>query len=256
MSSDVRLNQILRVWYRNFVIFRRTWVVSLFWVMLEPIFILTALGFGLGAYVKTVRGIPYAEFFFPGLLCSSTMMVAFFEGTYGNYSKLAHSKVYASQMLSPLTVPELIVGDLFWAASKAMMSAFAILVVGSFFGLGQSWGSLPALVVLFVNAWIFSCIGMLVTSMVRNYDQIIYPTSGLIVPMSLFAGTYFPIEDLNPVLRGLSYLLPLSHTTQVVRFLFLGHLSPVILIHLGVLLILGFVLTRLAIRRMTSRLQQ
>lgn len=248
--------QVLRVWYRNYVIFKRTWLVSLFWVILEPVFLLAALGFGLGAYVKTMGGVAYAEFFFPGLLASSTMMVAFFEGTYGNFSKLSYSKVYTAQMLSPVTIPELIVGDLLWGASKGILSALAIIVVGQFFGLGQNWGTLAALPVLFLNAWIFSCLGMVVTSMVRNFDQIIYPTSGLIVPMSLFAGTYFPVDELNPVFRSLSYLLPLTHVTTVVRGMALEQWNVMMVAHAGVLVILAVVLTRVSVRRMTKRLQQ
>lgn len=256
MKSALSYRQILRVWFRNFVIFKRTWLVSLFWVMLEPIFVLTALGFGLGSYVKTMGGVPYAEFFFPGLLCSSTMMIAFFEGTYGNFSKLTYSKVYAAQMLAPVTIPELVLGDIFWAASKGFLSGIAILFVGSFFGLGMEWGYYAGLPVLFLNAWIFSCVGMLVTSKVKNYDQIIYPTSGFIVPMSLFAGTYFPLENINPVLRGLAYLLPLTHSVEIVRSLGLGNVSAVLTIHLAILIVLALFLTRWAVRRMTFRLQQ
>lgn len=256
MKNQLIPIQVLRVWYRNFVIFKRTWLVSLFWVILEPVFLLTALGFGLGAYVKTMGGVPYAEFFFPGLLCSSTMMVAFFEGTYGNFSKLSYSKVYAAQMLSPVTIPELILGDLLWGASKGLLSALAILLIGQIFGLGQNWGAFAALPVLFLNAWVFSCLGMVVTSMVRNFDQIIYPTSGLIVPMSLFAGTYFPLEELNPVLRLLSYLMPLTHATTVVRAMSLDQWNLMMIAHVGVLIILAVVLTRYAVRRMSRRLQQ
>lgn len=256
MKNQLMLIQAMRVWYRNYIIFKRTWLVSVFWVILEPVFMLAALGFGLGAYVKTMGGVSYAEFFFPGLLCSSTMMVAFFEGTYGNFSKLSYSKVYSAQMLSPVTIPELIVGDLFWGASKGILSAIAILFVGQFFGLGQSLGAVATLPVLFLNAWIFSCVGMIVTSMVRNYDQIIYPTSGLIVPMSLFAGTYFPVDELHPAFRMLSYLLPLTHVTTVVRGMALDQWNVMMVAHMGILIILAVVLTRMSVRRMTKRLQQ
>lgn len=254
-GAEIQKIQIYRIWNRNWVIFRRTWLISVFWVILEPVFILTALGFGLGAYVQTIGGLPYAEFFFPGLLCSSTMMISYFESTYSNFAKLSYSKVYSAQMLSPVTIPEIVMGDLAWGATKGMFSAVGILMIGALFGLGQTWGTIPGFAVLFLNAWIFSCVGMIVTSYVRNYDQIIYPTSGLIVPMSLFAGTYFPIENLNPILRGISYLMPLTHTTQLVRALALGKFEPYLLIHLVVLLILAVVLARVAIRRMVHRLQ-
>jgi lipooligosaccharide transport system permease protein len=255
---DIHWTQIGRIWYRNFIIFRRTWLISLFWILLEPIFMLGALGFGLGSFIKTMGGYSYVEFFYPGLLCTSSMMVAFFESSYGNFTKLTYSKVYASQLLSPITGTELIIGDIFWAATKGTLSGIGILIVGGFFGLGWSLGTFPFLVVLFLNAWIFSCIGMLVTSFVRNYDQIIYPTSGLIVPMSLFSGTYFPVTDLHPLLKGFFYLLPLTHVVDVSRALILGGLSsfenPFIFLQLGIIFLIAVALTRFAIYRMLGRL--
>lgn len=256
LSGPTQWKQVLRVWYRNYVIFRRTWMVSLFWVMLEPIFILTAVGFGLGSYVKTIGGMPFAEFFFPGLLCSSTMMVAFFEGTYGNFSKLTYSKVYLTQLLSPLTVHELVLGDLLWGATKGTLSGLAILIVGGAFGLGHSWLCWASLPILFLNAWLFSALGMIVTSRVKNYDQIIYPTSGFIVPMSLFAGTYFPIQELNPFFHWGAYLLPLTYSTEVVRAMATDNLHWTNLLHVLVLFLSALLLTRVASSRMQRRLQQ
>lgn len=256
--SNFHWQQVGRVWYRNFIIFKRTWLVSLFWILLEPIFMLGALGFGLGSFIKTMGGVSYVEFFFPGLICTSSMMVAFFEGSYGNFTKLIYSKVYSSQLLSPVTGNELIIGDIFWGATKGTLSGIGIILVGSFFGLGWSLGVFPFLFILFLNAWIFSCVGMIVTSMVKNYDQIIYPTSGLIVPMSLFTGTYFPITDLNPVLKWFVYLLPLTHIVEISRNLILGGLSalqnPLFFVHLGLALAVAIALTRIATRRMVRRL--
>lgn len=256
--KSVHVNQVGHVWYRNFVIFKRTWLVSVFWILLEPLFMLGAIGFGLGSFVKTVGGFSYVEFFFPGLICTSIMMVAFFEGSYGNFSKLIYSKVYSAQLLSPVTDYELIIGDIFWGATKGTLSGLGIILVGLSFGLGWSWGQLPVLLMLFLNAWIFSCLGMIVTSWVQNFDQIIYPTSGLIVPMSLFSGTYFPLDDLHPALKGLFYLLPLTHVVEVVRALLLGGLksleSPIIFAHIGFTLAVALILTRVAVHRMVRRL--
>lgn len=256
--NKLHWNQVGRVWLRNYIIFKRTWLVSLFWILLEPIFMLGALGFGLGSFIKMIGGHSYLEFFYPGLLCTSSMMVAFFESSYGNFTKLTYSKVYASQLLSPVTGTELIIGDIFWGATKGFLSGIGILIVGAFFGLGWSLGTIPFLVILFLNAWIFSCVGMIVTSMVRNYDQIIYPTSGLIVPMSLFSGTYFPLTDLSWSLKALFYLLPLTHVVEVSRGLILDGLgvfeNPFIFLQLFIIVAVALVFTRIAIHRMLVRL--
>ncbi len=258
MNRILRMDwaQVYRVWFRNVVIFRRTWMISLFWIVLEPIFLLTAMGFGLGTYVRTIGGIPYVEFFFPALLCNSAMMVSFFEGTYGSFSKLSYSKVYSAQLISPVTISELVIGELFWNATKGTLSCLGIIVIGSLFGLVQTAWIFPIIPLLFLTAWIFACFGMVVTSYVHNFDQIIYPTSGLIIPMSLFSGTYFPLTNLNIALRSFIWISPLTHSVDIVRTLLVTGFDYRLLINLGVLLILALLLTRYAIHRMVKRLQQ
>ena len=36
----------LKVWSRNFLYFKKTWMVSVFWIVLEPVIYLGAIGFG------------------------------------------------------------------------------------------------------------------------------------------------------------------------------------------------------------------
>lgn len=206
-----------QVWSRNFLYFKKTWLVSLFWIVLEPVIYLGAIGFGLGAFVNNMGGMSYIEFFFPALLSTTAMMVAFFEGTYGNYTKLTHQKTYATIMLTRVGPEEIVAGELLWAMSKGFFGVLGVTIVALFFGLIDSYRILLALPILLLVSALFSCIGMIFTSFARNYDSFIYSTSGLIVPMSLLSGTYFPLEQLPSGLRYLAYLFPLTHGVSAVR---------------------------------------
>ncbi len=64
---------VLKVINRNLLVYRRTWKVSLSFNFIEPLFYLAALGFGLGAYVQPMEGIPYLNNLAPGLIASSAM---------------------------------------------------------------------------------------------------------------------------------------------------------------------------------------
>ncbi|MFZ4403066.1 MAG: ABC transporter permease [Pseudobdellovibrionaceae bacterium] len=244
----------LRVWQRNFLYFKKTWLVSLFWTVLEPLVYLGAIGFGLGAFVSNIQGLSYLEFFFPALLCTTAMMVAFFEATYGNYTKLTYQKTYATMMLTPLGPEEIVVGELFWGASKGSLGVVGVLIISFFFGLIDSWKILLTLPVLFLVSWFFSCFGMIMTSYAKNYDSFIFSVSGIIVPMSLFSGTYFPLEQLPFFIRIFTYLLPLTHAVQLTRdilFLKLHWYSALSLVYLVVSAVF---LARFAIRRIQAKL--
>ncbi|WP_413289623.1 ABC transporter permease [Bdellovibrio sp. HCB337] len=242
------------VWARNFLYFRKTWTVSLFWILLEPLMYLGAIGFGLGAFVANIGGHSYIDFFFPGLLCSTGMMVAFFEGTYGGFTKLTHQKTYATIMLTRIGPEEIAVGELLWSCTKGYISVCGVAFVASLFGLIESWRILPALLILLVMCWLFASIAMIMTSIARNYDSFIYSTSGFIVPMSLLSGTYFPIEQLPGGLRYVAYLFPLTHAVQAVRGLLHEGFTTAVWLHTLVLLTLGFFAMNIAIYRIRGKL--
>jgi len=214
-----------KVWKRNFLYFRKTILVSLFWIVLEPLMYLGAFGYGLGAMVDSVEGKPFLEFFFPGLLATTAMLVPFFEGTYASFTKLTHQKLYTSIMLTPIGPDEIVYGELFWSAAKGLFGVLGVLLVSTFFGLIKSWMVFPAILILFLISWIFSCLGMVVVSVARNYDSFIYATSGFIVPMSLIAGTYFPVAQMPVLLKIIAYCLPLTHGVSLVRALLSENLN-------------------------------
>ncbi|AFX99838.1 ABC transporter permease [Bdellovibrio bacteriovorus] len=243
-----------KVWSRNFMYFKKTWLVSLFWIVLEPVIYLGAIGFGLGAFVNNMGGMSYIEFFFPALLSTTAMMVAFFEGTYGNYTKLTHQKTYATIMLTRVGPEEIVAGELLWATSKGFFGVIGVTIVALFFGLIDSYRILLALPILFLMSALFSCIGMILTSYARNYDSFIYSTSGLIVPMSLLSGTYFPLDQLPAALRYVAYLFPLTHAVAAVREVL--HQGPTlwVLIHVLILLAATWICMNIAFFRIRKKL--
>lgn len=241
------------MWLRNYLYFKKTWLVSFFWIVLEPLIYLGAIGYGLGAFVNNMGGVSYVEFFFPALLCSTAMMVSFFESTYGNFTKLTHQKTYVTILLTRMTPEEIVGGELLWGATKGMFGVFGVAVVASFFGL-VNMNIFAALPVLFLLCFLFSCLGMVATSWARNYDSFIYSTSGFIVPMSLLSGTYFPLEELPKGLHYFAYLLPLTHGVSAVRSIVGGQYTLLVLIHVLVMLIVSWILMNISFKRIGVRL--
>lgn len=244
----------VKVWQRNFLYFKKTWLVSLFWIVLEPTIYLGAIGFGLGAFVSNMGGMSYIEFFLPALLCSTAMMVAFFEGTYGSYTKLTHQKTYSTIMLSQVGPEEIVFGELLWSSCKSFFGVLGVVVVASFIGLIDSWRIFLAIPILFVVSWVFASFAMIMTSVAKNYDSFVYSTSGIIVPMSLLSGTYFPLEQLPSGLKLFAWVLPLTHGVHAVRTILSGSWNWIIIINVAYLVFLVFLFTRISIHRIGRRL--
>lgn len=184
---------MIKIWYRNFLFFKKTFLVSFFWTILEPLMYLAGFGLGFGRYVPPVEQLPYLEFYFPGLLCSTIMMVAYFESTYPNFSKLNYQRIYTTILMTRIDSSDIWFGEALWGTTKALLSAIGLVIVASFFGM-YSHKLFLLIPVLLLTAWIFSSFGLIMISIAKSYDSFVYSTSGLIVPLSLFSGTFFSLK--------------------------------------------------------------
>ena len=63
----------LAVWRRNATMYGRTWKLNILPNFFEPVFYLTAVGVGVGAYIQEMGGMSYLEFLAPGLVCVAAM---------------------------------------------------------------------------------------------------------------------------------------------------------------------------------------
>lgn len=247
---------VVSIWMRNFLQFRKTWMVSLFWIVIEPLFVLLALGYGLGSYIPQVEGASYIEFFFPALICNSVMMVSFFECSYASFTKLSYSHVFRTALLAPMLPIHILSGEVLWGATKGLLSAIGVLLVASFFGAVGSFKIIFALPVLFLLGLLFAMFGMLITSLVRNYDQIIYPSSGLIIPLSLFSGTYFPLTSLPAFFQVITFLSPLTHAVSATRSIQQGKISAFLVVNILALILFLYICQRLTAKHFEKRLMQ
>lgn len=215
------MKSVYAIWLRNLLYFRKSLLISFFWSAYEPILYLLAIGFSLGRAVGQVEGVSYAEFYLPGLLASTAMMVSYFESSYGGFTKLQYQKTYSTILLAPISTAELVIGEILWSATKGLFGILCVIVVAGFFGMVNTWSLIPTFFVLGLVSLMFSTFGILVMTFVKNYESFTYTTSGLIIPMSLFSGTYFPLTELPVWAQNLAQLLPLTPAVQVVRGLML-----------------------------------
>ena len=80
------------MWQRNRDVFLRLIHTEAPGFILEPVFVLAAMGLGLGAYVQLGGGERYIEFIVPGIIGSYGMFSASFECTYGSFFRMNEHK--------------------------------------------------------------------------------------------------------------------------------------------------------------------
>src|SRR2546423_6115456 len=115
------------VWRRNFLVWRKLFIASVLSNLADPLIMLFGLGYGLGALLPSVEGMSYIAFFAAGPLCTATKFTASFESMFSGFSPLHGQKNRDAILHAPLTIADVIAGEMVWAASQAARSGSPIL---------------------------------------------------------------------------------------------------------------------------------
>jgi lipooligosaccharide transport system permease protein len=227
---------------RNVMTYRRTWIV-LVSGFFEPLFYLLGIGFGIGALVGNVTGpdghaISYGVFVAPGLLASSAMNGAIYDSTFNIFFKLRYAKTYDAILSTPLGINDIAVGEITWALIRGTLYAIGFLAVMLLLGLVESPWVILALPAAMLIGFAFAAVGMAATTWVRSWTDFDY-VFVVTLPLFLFSSTFYPLSVYPEPLRTIVSLTPLSRCIDLLRSLALGQLSPVLLVDVAYLLVMG-----------------
>jgi lipooligosaccharide transport system permease protein len=241
---------------RSLYLYRRTWLV-LVSGFFEPLFYLLAVGFGVGALVGSVPGpdgqlVPYGVFVAPAFMATSAMNGAMFEVMFNVYGKLRWEKVYDAVLATPLGVGDIALGEITWALFRGLIYSVGFVVVMVALGLVRSPLFVLAIPAAMLIGFAFAGAGMAATTFIRGWQD--FDLFQLVIlPMTLFSATLYPITTYPEPLRVVVALTPLYHGVDLLRSLSLGTVGPDTLVHVAYLAAMG-VLGLLIVSRRLKRL--
>ena len=214
--------RFVHVWRRNRLVWTKLAIPSMLGNLADPMLYMLGLGYGLGAMLPNIVGMPYIAFLAAGTVCSSTMMSASFESMYSSFSRMHVQRTWDAIMNAPVMLDDVVIGEALWAASKAFLSGTAVLVVATVLGLVASPLALWVLPIVFLTGLAFAGLGLIITSVSPSYDFFMYYFTLAITPMMLASGVFFPLDQLPSWLQAAAHALPLTHAVALVRPLMTG----------------------------------
>ncbi|WP_295538875.1 ABC transporter permease [uncultured Thiohalocapsa sp.] len=229
------------VWRRNLRVWRKLIAPAVVLNFGEPTLYLLGLGFGLGAFIDTMNGMPYLAFLASGIIASSAMTTASFEGTYSVFTRMKVQRTYDAMLATPLALDDILMGEMLWCATKAAFSAAAILAVAGVLGVAGGWQALWALPVAFLIGLCFAGPALVVSAVSGNYDFFNYYFVLAVTPMLILCGVFYPIEGLPAAMQAAIQLLPLTHAVALARPLVAGLPVTDVALHVGVLMVYAVV---------------
>jgi lipooligosaccharide transport system permease protein len=254
------MRRAVRIVQRNAVVYRHIWRGSLFSSFLQPTLYLMALGVGVGSLIDPRRaaalagGATYLQFLTPGLLAATCMQVASFESSWPVLGKIMWRRNYQAMLATPLSVDDLIVGELLWVGIRLTTVGSAFVLVAFAFGAMHLMpATLVALFLAVLTGLAFSAPIVAYAATLKSSENFNVLFRFIITPLFMFSGVFFPVDRLAAPLQWIAEVSPLYHGVQLVRGFVLGHLDPsVAMMHLGFLLVLfatGLFAARYTLRR-------
>jgi lipooligosaccharide transport system permease protein len=262
MATDVathRLGRLERaalrgVLVREVVNFSSFWRSSTFSSTVDPTIYLLAFGFGFGSLVSTVAGYSYIDFVGTGIVATTVLFSGAFPAMYSTFVKYQFQHTYDAILAAPVDTEELVTGEALWIAARTGVYGCVPMLVAVCFGLNPSWGMLlvPFIAGLAGLGW--ACFGIFIAARAKAIESFSYWQSGLLTPMFLVAGTFFPLDRLPEWAQVLGHFNPLFHCVQLVRHAVFGFVGWADVGSLAFLIAFALISWRLAIRFMTRRL--
>jgi lipooligosaccharide transport system permease protein len=243
----------LFVLQRHRDVFVKTIRTSLIPPFLDPLFYLLGMGYGLGSMISPIKGMSYVEFIAPALVASVMMTAPFFECTIGTFVRIHYQKTVDAMISTPLSVEDVVAGDLLYGASRATLQGTAIMIVLMIFGVIKSPLALLILPLCFIIGLAFGSLALFYTSFMPAINYVDYFFTLIMTPMFIFAGTFFPVSQLPVWAQKIAWFMPLYHAVNISRGLASGQVAGLWADFLW-LLVFGSVFFALALARMRRRL--
>jgi lipooligosaccharide transport system permease protein len=245
----------LIVFERNAMVHRRTWLI-LVSGFFEPLFYLFFFVYPLGDVIGEIaldeETLEYAAFVAPALLAASAMNGAYYDAT-NVFWKLRYARVYDAMLATPISPRDVALGETLYAVVRALLYSAAFLNIILVLGLVDSWWGLAILPACLVIGFGFAGAGIAAMTWMRSWQD--FDLIQLVMlPMFLFATTFFPLAVYPEAIEWLVQALPLYHGIELVRALSTGAVSAFQLVNVAYLLAMGLVGMLLASRRIDGLL--
>lgn len=244
----------IRVWKRNFTVFRKHWIGAILVYFADPIFYLIIFGIGLGGYISSMEGESYLEFIAPGIIFGTAMITVCMECTYGSFTRMEIQKTFEAMIATPLSIDDVIIGEILWGASRGLFTATIIFSVILFLGLFHSPWVILIFPLVVLEGILLASISLVVTSFASNYEYVNYYYALFIAPAFYLSGIFFPLERFPAWLQGIAYVLPMTPLVRISRALSKGVIAQWMLGPLTWLILFAIACTVLAVNLMKRRL--
>ena len=244
------LRDIWIVFWRDWIVLKHRLTKYILSRMVSPLMFLIAFGWGLGRSIDVGTG-SYLDFLVPGLLAMNSMNISF-NSIISVHAERIYHRSLEEYLIAPIRPDAFVMGKVAGAVLRGLISSFIIIVLSYLFGAHFMLSPL-FLFVLTMNCMIFAEIGFLAAMYISTYEEMSQVKLYVLLPMSFLCGTFFSTAALPGAVRWFVEILPLTHTSHLLRSL--GGTGEASMLSLAVVVayaVLGLMMNTWKFRRLTD----
>src|SRR5260370_35429651 len=126
----------------------------------------------IGTVTVGSQTVTYRKFVFAGIVAQSILFQGFFEGAYGAFIRMYYQRIFKAMATTPVTLSEVLWGELLWDASKGTLAACTVLAMGCIIGDFSIPGAIITGVLAYLFSLIFAGMGLWVASTSQRVEDI------------------------------------------------------------------------------------
>ncbi|MCX6786637.1 MAG: ABC transporter permease [Candidatus Kaiserbacteria bacterium] len=188
----------------------------------QPLLFLIALGYGLGpVFAKAGQG-NYLEFIAPGIIGMTIIFTAIFNGMQVIWDR--QFGFLKETMVAPVSRLSIMFGRTLGGATVAATQGTLVLIIAMLAGFHpiSLIGIIPAILIMFIIALLFSALGIMVASLLKDMQGFQLIMNFLVMPLFFLSGALFPLNTVPSALLLVARFDPLSYGVDALRYFLIG----------------------------------
>ena len=204
----------------------------------QPLLFMVALGFGFGPVFAQAGQGNYLQFLVPGIISQSILFTALFSGIEIIWDR--QFGFLKEMLVAPVPRIQIMIGRTLGGATVSIIQGTIVLLISLLVGFKPfSLIYLPLFIIfMLLIALLFTGIGTTIASFLQDMHGFQLIMNFLVMPLFFLSGAFFPLNNLPPAIKLITWLNPLTYGVDGLRLslINLGHFS--LLTNLSILSIL------------------
>ena len=221
---------LTRVLERELRVWRHFWRSTVVFNFINPLMFLGALGVGLGGLVEQstgeVDGLPYLDFITPGLMAAGALQAAALNSLWPIMAGIKWIGTFQAMVSSPISPAAVYGGEVLWNVARTVLGAVMFLAAAALLGgVPSPWAVLAVPAVALCALSVAAPLTAWSATQENDVPFSVVARLG-VIPIFLFSGTFFPVDQLPSGVRPLVALSPLWHGVELCRDATTGTWDP------------------------------